>query len=141
MLRTLYGWVKKSALIVKSPIWFSIKYQLFSLAVVSTVLLISSTPAAYSFAVGGLVYVVPNLYFMHYALRYSGSDHVPLIAQSFSMGESGKLALAAVGFVLVFRFVNPLHVFALFAGFISMIILQWFIAAKIATAMGSNSDN
>ncbi len=53
------------------------------------------------------------------------------IAKSFNWGESGKLALTAVGFALVFRLVEPLHVPSLFAGFCSVLVLQWFIAIRI----------
>ncbi len=117
---------------MKSPVWFNAKVQCTLLLLVSFALLAVDRVVAYSFCLGGLVYVIPNLYFVYYAFRYSGASLVPYIMQSFSKGESGKIALAAMGFALVFRFVEPLHAAALFAGFIAMIILQWFIAAYMA---------
>lgn len=59
----------------------------------------------------------------------------PWITRSFSWGESGKLALAALGFALAFRLVRPLHVPLLFTGFCSMIILQWFVARRVIDAI------
>lgn len=124
-----------------SPVWYSAKYQLSLLTLVGTVLAINDIGIAYSFVLGSLIYIIPNLYFVHYAFRYSGAQYASLIAQSFSSGESGKLVLAALGFVLVYRFVKPLHSPALFAGFSFMIILQWFVAAKIVKMRSQPKSN
>lgn len=113
---------------MKSPVWFNAKAQCLLLLVVSLALLAVDRVMAYSFCLGGLVYVVPNLYFVHYAFRYRGAENAFLIARSFSWGESGKIALAVCGFVLVYRLVHPLHHAAFFGGFISSIIIQWFVA-------------
>lgn len=91
--------------------------------------------AAYSFLLGALIYILANAYFALYAFRYRGSSMGPWITRSFSWGESGKLALTAVGFALVFRLVQPLSVAALFAGFCSMILLQCFVGFKVARAI------
>ncbi|MBU2986537.1 ATP synthase subunit I [Saccharophagus degradans] len=88
--------------------------------------------AAKSFLLGAIVYMLPNLYFTYYAFRYRGAQAARWIARSFSWGQSGKLALAAVGFALVFRFVQPLQVEFLFIGFGFMVVLQWFIGLQVA---------
>lgn len=119
---------------MKSPVLIHAVSQLSILLLITLMLCAADVVIASSFFWGGLVYVVPNLYFVHYAFRYSGASLAPYIMQSFSKGESGKIALAAMGFALVFRFVKPLNSAALFAGFILMIVLQWFIAASIAKA-------
>ncbi len=124
----------KSALIVKSPVLIHAVSQLSTLLLISLVLFAADAVTAKSFFLGGLVYIVPNLYFVYYAFRYSGAPLALYIMQSFSKGESGKIALATMGFALVFRFVEPLSPVALFAGFVLMIVLQWFIAAYILRA-------
>lgn len=86
---------------------------------------------ARSFVLGGAIYALPNLYFVYYAFRFRGAVQAPLIARSFSWGESGKFALAAMGFILAFRFVESLHHGALFAGFIGTMVLQWFVSAEL----------
>ncbi len=126
---------------MKSPVWLNALSQLFIMMLVSLVLLAVDAVTAYSYSLGALVYIIPNLYFVHYAFRYSGAQNAPLIAQSFSWGESGKVALASCGFILVFRFVDPLNHASLFVGFFSMIVFQWFVAARIVSARDkSNAD-
>lgn len=121
---------------MNSPIWFSLVIQLAAVLPIVLVLSLSGWVPAYSVALGAAVYIVPNAYFTLYAFRYrfNGADDQPArwIARSFNRGEFGKLVLAVAGFALVFRFVSPLNTPALFTGFCSMVICQWFIAAAIA---------
>jgi len=116
---------------VASPVWFSAKFELSVLILISAMLILGSGVAAYSFALGGLIYVIPNLYFVHYAFRFQGAVLAPLIVRSFGWGESGKIALVAVGFVLVYRLIDPLHDLSVFAGFGTMIVIQWFVAVRL----------
>jgi len=89
---------------------------------------------------GMAIFIVPNAYFTYYAFRYRGSELTPWIRQSFMFGEMGKLSLVAVGFALAFVFVDTLNVAALFAGFIEMIILQWWLASRLAKAAAAESS-
>ncbi len=116
---------------MKSPVLFSAKCQFSVIITVTLGLWFFDQVVAKSYAVGGIIYAVPNLYFVYYAFRYSGSDNVPHIARSLTWGESGKFVLAACGFALVYRLVDTVHTIGLFAGFISMIIVHWFVAAQI----------
>ena len=120
---------------MKSPIVVSVFYQLLVALPITFILWWYSTVNAYSFALGSLIYIIPNTYFTLYAFRYRGAELARWIARSFSWGESGKLALAAVGFALAFKFANPLNIPILFAGFGSMIVLQWFIARRISNQL------
>ena len=120
---------------MKSPILISLFYQVAVVIPATFSLLWFDQILAYSFVLGALVYCLPNLYFTIYAFRYRGAHMAPWITKSFSWGESGKLALAAVGFALVFRFVENLSVMSLFAGFCSLIVTQWLIGRKVAEDM------
>ncbi len=117
------------------PVRYSLVIQLAVLLPIALVLSLFGWVPAYSAVFGAAVYIVPNAYFTLYAFRYrfNGSDDnaARWITRSFNRGEFGKLALAAAGFALVFRFVSPLNVPALFTGFCSMVICQWLIAAII----------
>jgi len=73
--------------------------------------------AGYSTLLGGMIALVPNLYFTYKAFRYFGARSVNAIVQSFWSGEMGKLILTAALFALVFAGVERLHVAALFAGY------------------------
>lgn len=69
---------------------------------------------------GGLVFFVPNAYFTIYAFRYRGAQWIYWVALSAYRGQAGKLMLSAVGFALVFRFVETLHAGALFGAYVIM---------------------
>lgn len=92
---------------------------------------------AHSALAGGLVAVVPNLYFTAYAFRYRGARSAKLIARAFNWGESGKFLLTLVGFAGVFTLVRPLSVSILFLVYIAMIAVQWWIAARVIGSSGS----
>jgi ATP synthase protein I len=119
---------------LKSPVFFCLKYQALASTLLVVVALVFGKVYVISITLGAAIYILANLYFTLYAFRYRGASATVWIAQSFSWGESGKFALTAVGFALVFRFVEPLHEPTLFAGFSSMIILQWFIGRQLAKA-------
>lgn len=123
-----------------SPVRYSAISQLTVVILTSATLWLVDAVVAYSYALGSIVYLIPNLYFVHYAFRYSGAENAFLVARSFGWGESGKLALSAVGFVLLYRLVSPLNHVAVFAGFTSMIILQWVIAARIVKARAKHQQ-
>lgn len=93
-------------------------------------------PSARSALWGGVVFLVPNAYFTFYAFRYSGSQSALSVALSFHRGQVGKLVLVAVGFALAFRFVQPLHVWYLFFGYLYMLIVHIVVAAKISVREG-----
>ncbi len=81
---------------------------------------------------GCLIFSLPTLYFTLYAFRYKGSQQAGLMARSFYRGQAGKLALMAMGFALVFVFIKPLTVSALFVGFCLMIPAHLVVAMFVS---------
>lgn len=75
---------------------------------------------------GGLCYAIPNAYFVWKAFQHQGARSARLIANSFYKGEAGKLLLTTAAFTLVFAVVEPLASLALFGGFISVLVVNWF---------------
>lgn len=122
-------------MIERSPLAYSLSVQLFISVTFSLLALILGQVHAYSFALGAILFIVPNLYFTYYAFRFRGTELTDWIRRSFMWGQMGKLALAAVGFALVFRFVAHLHIASLFAGYIVMILTQWWLGKRIADAV------
>lgn len=117
---------------VKSPVVYCFTWQLFIAGTIAFSLLFVSLLLAYSFALGACIFIVSNLYFTVYSFRYSGARYSDWVLRSFKWGESGKLILSAMGFALVFNYVKPLSVGTLFIGYITMVILQWIISARVA---------
>ncbi len=85
---------------------------------------------AYSFMIGGLIYLIPNIYFAIYAFRFRGAQAARLVLLSIYRGEVGKFLLSGVGFAIAFTLVKPLSVLALFSAYIVLTLAQWVQLAK-----------
>ena len=91
--------------------------------------------AGYSALLGGLIYVIPNAYFVHRMFRVEGARQVSLMVGNMFRAESIKLALTAVFFAAVFILMEPVHVPALLFTFAVMVamspLLRWFIQPQL----------
>lgn len=76
------------------------------------------TVVAYSVFLGGLISIVPSTCFALMIFRHSGPRAIEKVVRSAYIGETIKLVLMGTGFALVFVFVDPLTVPALFGGFL-----------------------
>jgi len=109
-------------------LWFQ-QILLLLLAVISFWWM--SPVISYSMLVGGLIYLVPNMYFAVYAFRFRGAQAAQRMLLGFYRGEIGKFLLSCVGFAIVFTFVKPLNVLALFIAYSGLTIIQWLQLARI----------
>ena len=82
--------------------------------------------AGYSGLFGGLIALLPNIYFAHKAFRFSGARAAQAIVRSFYAGEAGKLIFTSVLFALAFTGVKPLNAVSLFGVFILTQGVGWF---------------
>jgi len=73
--------------------------------------------AAYSVLLGGLLSVIPNLFFSWRAFRGLDSLTPGKATTSLFAGEAGKFLLTVSGFALVFVWVKPLWPEGLFLAF------------------------
>ncbi len=85
---------------------------------------------AWSVLAGGLVAVIPHLYFAVYAFRYSGARASREIARSFARGEAGKFILTLIGFACVFQGLPGQQPWAVFGGYLLMLVCQWVLVAR-----------
>jgi len=74
----------------------------------------------YSAALGVIVSLVGSVYFIWQSFRKGNTTKPELMLKRFYRGFFGKIALVLCGFVLVYKFVNPLSPNALFLGFVLM---------------------
>ena len=99
-------------------------------ALVSTLLFVILQPLGMAIALsallGGLCCTIPNAYFVKQAFRFRGAHSAKMIANSFYLGEAGKLMLTVVAFTLVFTQVKSLDPVALFGAFILVQTVNWF---------------
>lgn len=105
--------------------------QLGVVVVIATLLWWFNHTVAYSVLFGGLIYIVPNVYFALYAFRYRGARSASLMVNGFYRGEKGKFLLSCIGFAVVFTWVNPLNPAALFITYLSLTVLQWVVLSKV----------
>lgn len=80
--------------------------------------------AGLSAFIGGLIFLVPNTYFVHRVFRYQGARNMHLMVNSLFRAEGVKLALTAVFFAAVFILMEPVHVPALLITFAVMVVLS-----------------
>lgn len=102
--------------------------QIAILVLLSSSLLLVGKVSSYSFLLGGLIAVLPQLYFAARLFRDSGAGAAHKIARAGYAGQVGKFALSAAGFALVFAAVRPLHSEVVFIGFIGMMIIQYTVS-------------
>ena len=94
-------------------------------AVVALLLLITvNSVVAYSAAIGGVTYIVPNYYFAKYVFRHSAAESAGLAVRWFYMGEAVKLLATALIFAAAFLSIRPLNAAALFLTYILMWLLN-----------------
>jgi ATP synthase protein I len=79
---------------------------------------------AYSLASGGLIAIVPQVYFASRAFRWRGASSARAIARSSYVGEIGKFLLSVAGFAAVFALVRPIDGLAVFAGYLAMLVVH-----------------
>lgn len=89
--------------------------------------------AAYSSLLGGMIFVLPQLYFGVKAFLHTGARSIQKIVINFYKGESSKLVIISLSFGLIFKFVEPLDYFALYSTFISVLVLNCFSALLVNT--------
>lgn len=93
--------------------------QTIVVVVVSALLLLHSTVVAYSALLGAALYLIPNLYFAHRALKSNGQSARHALAEIY-VSEIWKMGISILAFATVFIFVKPLSPFSLFSTFILM---------------------
>ncbi|GAB3109836.1 hypothetical protein GCM10027217_36720 [Pseudomaricurvus hydrocarbonicus] len=117
------------ATIKRPPVYRVPGIQLVVLLVVSAGLGVVDVTIAWSVLAGGVVAIIPHLYFTVYAFRHMGARVSPDIARSFARGEAGKFILTMVGFACVFKSGFALNPLAVFGGYFAMLIIQWWAVA------------
>jgi ATP synthase protein I len=104
--------------------WFAIESVVLAFASLAF-LLFRGQVSGYSALLGGLIFLIPHGYFALKAFRFSGARSAKKIMSSFYQGEAGKLILCAIGFTVVFKWIQPIDMSALFLTFAIMLVTNW----------------
>ena len=105
--------------------------QVVLLLVITMALFVFDSTLWLSCFVGGLIAVIPHLYFSVYAFRYVGAQFAQKATQAFYWGETGKFLITLIGFALVFLFFEDLNFKAFFASYCSFLLVQLYLTEKI----------
>ena len=113
------------------------KIVLFQLAVIFVLCLLSRVffeqpETSVSIFIGGLISLVPGLYFSYQGCRYMGARSIEKTVASIFKGEIIKLLLIGCGFGLTFKYLRPIDELAVFVGFLLIHAVGILGAAKIA---------
>ncbi|MFC6670618.1 ATP synthase subunit I [Marinobacterium aestuariivivens] len=100
-------------------------------------LLFAGRVESWSALLGSLIYLVPNLYFAVKTLSRRRGLTGPKVLAAMYIGQIWKMALAILGFSLVFVLVQPLSPFSLFGAFILQQLIGWIAYARMMPTTGS----
>ena len=104
---------------------------LISLLAAAAGLLFSGT-VALSLLLGGLVVVVPNLYFATKVFATTGASNAKKVMRAFYLGEVMKWILTFTGLILVVKLINVSPA-ALFLGF-GLVVMSQLLAPLVVTS-------
>ncbi|GAA0795685.1 ATP synthase subunit I [Marinobacterium sediminicola] len=105
--------------------------QAVLILLVSTACLLKGTVEAYSALIGGMLYLLPNLYFTWRALGNRHANSARTVLVSMYASEIGKMMLAVALFSAAFLMVRPLSPFSLFGTFILLQLSGWILQMKL----------
>lgn len=109
---------------VPSTVAKVLSYQLVLIMLVSLGFAVEGWHKAFSSALGGVAAFIPNLYFALRMVKTADLDANKKL-RSFYIGESVKLLLTALLFVLIIQIPN-IDIVPLLAGFIAALSVFWF---------------
>jgi len=89
-----------------------------------------SITAAYSALLGGLLYLLPNIFFAWRVLSRQSNTPRGVLADMY-IGEIWKMAITILLFAVIFILVPTVSPFSLFLTFILLHILNWYLQMKI----------
>jgi ATP synthase protein I len=84
------------------------------------------TKSSFSVFAGGMAYGLPNLIFVWLVFRYVGAQQMTKFITAFFFGEMFKLALSAVLFLIIVKYL-PVSLSSELFGYIGAIISFWIV--------------
>jgi ATP synthase protein I len=97
--------------------------QTIVMLALSAVLLLKGYVVAYSAFLGGLIYLVPNLYVALRTLPHRAGSTAGMVLAQLYAGQIWKMALSVAGFTATFVLVDPISPFSIFGAFILLQLL------------------
>ena len=105
-------------------------YQLAVLLLAVAMISTTDKTMAVSALMGGLTQILPQAWFSWQAFKYAGASNVDKVVRSMYRGELGKVVMTASLFAILFTVDKQWNYTVLFAAFLAMIPLQWFLTQR-----------
>ncbi|MCP8688323.1 ATP synthase subunit I [Marinobacterium sedimentorum] len=97
----------------------------------AALLLLMGDVLAYSALLGGLIYIVPNLFVALRSLPHRAGSRARKVLAELYIGQIWKMALSVAGFTATFVWVHPISPFSLFGSFILLQLLGMLLQVKL----------
>lgn len=102
-------------------------WQLIFVAILALLaLLLKGKTSGLSILAGGMAYGIANLIFVWRVFRYTGAQQMIQFATAFMIGEMLKLALSAILFLMIVKYL-PVSLLSVLIGFIGAIVSFWIV--------------
>lgn len=89
--------------------------------------ILRGTISGFSVLMGGLAYGLPNLFFVWRVFRFVGASQMTLFMAAFFTGEMIKLALSAILFLVIVKYL-PVSLLSVLVGYIGAIVSFWIVS-------------
>ena len=99
----------------------------------SMVALFWGIDVAYSVLIGGLIHVLPSLYFAIKVFKHAGAQAARQVVRAFYLGETLKIVFTIGLFIVVFMWI-PVVVSACLVGYVLSVLMQMTTPFVVKTA-------
>jgi ATP synthase protein I len=93
--------------------------ELAALVLIAALIAVKDFELARAIASGGLIALIPQMYFAFHAFRFRGARAMRQVTHSFYRGEAGKFLLTCVLFATVFVAIKPREPIAVLLSFMT----------------------
>ena len=115
----------------RNKVYQSISFTALFIILVSVILfLFNQINFGYSFFIGGIAWILPNLYFAHKVFIEMRPQQSRQIVRNFYLGEFSKIVLTGIIFIVSVKLL-PLSIVSFLTGFIFAQIVFWLIASNV----------
>lgn len=113
---------------IRSVAFGYIYMQIVVILIITALLyLLSNVIIAFSFLWGGIICIIPNLYFAHKLFARTGAQATQQIIASFYISEIVKFLITVLLFWVAFKYFNT-NKLAIFVGYLVAQFTFWFSA-------------
>lgn len=90
-----------------------------------------SITAGYSAVLGGLLYMLPNIWFTRKMLKAPAKQTAGVVVRQAYVSEIWKMTMSAIAFALVFILIQPVNAFSLFGTYIGLHLTGVYVQLRL----------